>query len=64
MEDEKTCCTCGKRKPVGEFVSKRTQCKPCKAIKSQEWRDANKPLNQACQRAAYYKRKAKALQEN
>jgi hypothetical protein len=62
--ETKICCTCGQEKEVEHFVNKRTQCKPCKKIASQKWRDENKPLNQACQRAHYYKRIAKALQQN
>lgn len=64
MEETKVCCLCNQEKPVELFVAKRTQCKECHSKRNKEWRDNNLSLNRAVQRAHYYKRKAKALQQN
>ena len=67
----KDCIRCKERKAIEDFVKDAGQmdgrkniCKTCYNVQNKQWRDDNKSLNQACQRAHYYKRKSIALQQN
>ena len=66
----KDCIKCKEHKDLEAFVKdakhvdgRKNICKTCYNVQNKQWRDDNKSLNQACQRAHYYKRKSIALQQ-